>query len=294
MHYGIILPNFGEYSDLRLLAELAHDAEAAGWEGFFLWDHIHQWHGQEPFADPWMALTAIALRTERIRLGPLVTPLARRRPWKLARETVTLDHLSGGRLILGVGVGTPQAASLPPEDFGVFGGAVAPHVRAARMDEGLAVLTGLWSGQPFSYDGTQYQVHDVCFLPPPVQQPRIPIWVGGHWPTKAPFRRAARWDGVYPQGRQNLPGTSQSQNAMNRRLTPAEIRALVAYITAHRTSAAPFEVVYAGQTSGKDAAEDSAIVTPYAEAGLTWWLETRRNRSLAAMRERIRIGPPQV
>ena len=270
------------------------EAEAAGWEGFFLWDHIHQWHGQEPFADPWVALTAMALRTERIRLGPLVTPLARRRPWKLARETVTLDHLSGGRLILGVGVGAPQAASLPPEDFGVFGGAVAPHVRAARMDEGLAVLTGLWSGQPFSYDGTQYQVHDVCFLPPPVQQPRIPIWVGGHWPTKAPFRRAARWDGVFPQGRQNLPGTSQSQNAMNRRLTPAEIRDLVAYITAHRASAAPFEVVYGGQTSGRDAAEDRAIVTPYAEAGLTWWLENRRNRSLADMRERIRIGPPQI
>jgi alkanesulfonate monooxygenase SsuD/methylene tetrahydromethanopterin reductase-like flavin-dependent oxidoreductase (luciferase family) len=171
---------------------------------------------------------------------------------------------------------------------------VPPHVRAARMDEGLAVLTGLWSGQPFSYDGTQYQVHDVCFLPPPVQQPRIPIWVGGHWPTKAPFRRAARWDGVFPQGRQSLSGISQSQTSMNKRLTPAEIRDLVAYITAHRASAAPFEVVYSGQTSGRDAAEDSAIVTPYAEAGLTWWLENRRNRSLADMRERIRIGPPQV
>ena len=294
MHYGVYLPNFGDYSDLHLLAELAHDAEVAGWEGCFLWDHIYQWHGQEPFADPWMALTAMALHTERIRLGPLVTPLARRRPWKLARETVTLDHLSGGRLILGVGVGLPQAASLPPEDYGAFGGAVAPHVRAARMDDGLAVLTGLWSGQPFSYDGTQYQVNDVCFLPPPVQQPRFPIWVGGHWPTKAPFRRAAQWDGVFPQGRQNLSGTSQSQNAMNRRLTPAEIRDLVAYITAHRASAAPFEVVYGGQTSGRDAAEDRAIVTPYAEAGLTWWLENRRNRSLAAMRERIRIGPPHV
>jgi alkanesulfonate monooxygenase SsuD/methylene tetrahydromethanopterin reductase-like flavin-dependent oxidoreductase (luciferase family) len=294
MHYGIYLPNFGEYSDLRLLAELAHDAEVAGWEGCFLWDHIHQWHGQEPFADPWMALTAMALHTERIRLGPLVTPLARRRPWKLARETVTLDHLSGGRLILGVGVGLPQAASLPPEDFGAFGEAVAPHVRAARMDEGLAVLTGLWRGQPFSYDGTQYQVHDVCFRPPPVQQPRIPLWVGGHWPTKAPFRRAAQWDGVFPQGRQNLPGSAHSQQAMNTRLTPATIRELVAYIMAHRASAAPFEVVYGGQTSGRDAAEDRAIVTPYAEAGLTWWLENRRNRSLAAMRERIRIGPPQV
>src|SRR5262245_22834552 len=284
MHYGLILPNFGEYSDLRLLAELAHDAEAAGWEGFFLWDHIHQWHGQEPFADPWMALTAIALRTEHIRLGPLVTPLARRRPWKLARETVTLDHLSGGRLILGVGVGTPQAASLPPEDWGVFGAAVAPHGLAARMDDGLAVLTGLWSGKPFSYDGTQYQVHDVCFLPPPVQQPRIPIWVGGNWPNKAPFRRAARWDGVVPQ----------KQGQVTHRLTPAEIRDILAYIKAYRASETPFEVVHFGGTSGRDATEDSAILTPFAEAGLTWWLEGRRNRSLADMRERIRTGPPKV
>src|SRR5215510_7730233 len=235
MRYGLEMPNAG-VCDARTLGDLAALAEAAGWDGIFLEDYIIHWAAKDvPTYDPWVALAAMALRTERIRIGPLVTPLARRRPWKLARETVTLDHLSGGRLILGVGVGLPQAASLPPEDYGAFGGAVAPHVRAARMDEGLAVLTGVWRGQPFSYDGTQYQVHDVCFLPPPVQQPRIPIWVGGHWPTKAPFRRAARWDGVYPQGRQHLPGTSHSQQAMNRRLTPEEIRALVAYIMAHRT-----------------------------------------------------------
>jgi alkanesulfonate monooxygenase SsuD/methylene tetrahydromethanopterin reductase-like flavin-dependent oxidoreductase (luciferase family) len=279
MHYGIYLPIFGDYSDPRLLAELAHEAEAAGWEGCFLWDHIHQWLVQEPAADPWVALTAIALRTERIRLGPLVTPLSRRRPWKLARETVTLDRLSGGRLILGVGLGAP-----PREDFEAFGEAVAPKVRATMLDEGLAVLTGLWSGQPFSYDGTQYQVHDVCFLPPPVQQPRIPIWVGGTWPNKAPFRRAARWDGVVPQ----------KQGQVTHRLTPVEVRDILAYIKAYRASETPFEVVHFGGTSGRDAAADSAILTPFAEAGLTWWLEGRRNRSLADMRERIRTGPPKV
>jgi alkanesulfonate monooxygenase SsuD/methylene tetrahydromethanopterin reductase-like flavin-dependent oxidoreductase (luciferase family) len=278
MHYGIYLPNFGEYGDPRLLAELAHEAEVAGWEGFFLWDHM-QWSGQEPVVDPWVALTAMALRTERLRLGPLVTPLSRRRPWKLARETVTLDHLSGGRLILGVGLGAP-----PREDFGAFGEVVAPQVRATLLDEGLAVLTGLWSGQPFSYAGTQYQVHDVCFLPPPVQQPRIPIWVGGNWPTKAPFRRAARWDGVVPQ----------KQGQGNHRLTPAEIRDVLTYLKAHRASETPVEVVHWGGTSGRDVAEDRAILTPFVEAGLTWWLEVRRNRSLAAMRERIRTGPPQV
>src|SRR5215470_19306464 len=153
MHYGIYLPNFGEYGDPRLLAELAHEAEAAGWEGCFLWDHIHRWHGQEPFADPWIALTAMALRTERLRLGPLVTPLARRRPWKLARETVTLDRLSGGRLTLGVGLGAP-----PREEFEQFGEDGDDKVRAKKLDESLEILTGLWSGEPFGYLGEYYTI----------------------------------------------------------------------------------------------------------------------------------------
>lgn len=279
MHYGISTPNFGDYSDPRLLAELAREAEAAGWEGFFIWDHIKWPPSQEPVADPWVALAAMAMRTEHIRLGPMVTPLPRRRPWKLARETVTLDRLSGGRLILGVGSGYFQQ-----EEFEAFGEAGDPKVRAAKLDEGLEVLTGLWSGEPFSYDGTQYQVKNTCFIPPPVQQPRIPIWVAGTWPIKAPFRRAARWDGVLPIARD-----------FEKPLTPAEIRDMVAYIKEHRASGDPFEVMYGGQTSGREVAEDAAIVAPYAEAGLTWWLEYRLPwlSSLAEVRERVRKGPPR-
>lgn len=279
MHYGFITPNWGDYGDPRLLAELAHEAEAAGWEGFFIWDHI-KWPAQDPTADPWVALAAMAMRTERIRLGTLVTALPRRRPWKLARETLTLDHLSGGRLILGVGLGY-----FTNEEFAAFGEETDAKIRAAKLDEGLDVLTGLWSGEPFSYDGTQYQVKNVCFTPPPVQQPRIPIWVAGTWPIKAPFRRAARWDGVFPIGQD-----------FEKPLTPAEIRDIAAYIKEHRVSTEPFEIVRGGQTLGRDAAEDAAIVVPYAEAGLTWWLEARLPwlSSLAEVRERIRKGPPRV
>ena len=277
MHYGLNVQILGAYSDPRLLAELAHEAEAAGWEGFFIWDHI-AWPALESVADPWVVLTAMALRTERIRLGPMVTPLARRRPWKQARETVTLDRLSGGRLILGVGLGGWRQ-----KEFEAFGEAGDPKARAAKWDEGLEVLTGLWSGQPFSYDGTQYRVKDAHFAPP-AQHPRIPIWVAGAWPHKPPFRRAARWDGVFPI----------SQVPLTKHLTPAEIRDIQAYIKKYRTSATPFEVVSGGQTSGSNGAEDTALVTPHVEAGLTWWRESPGQRTPAEMRERIRQGPPSV
>jgi alkanesulfonate monooxygenase SsuD/methylene tetrahydromethanopterin reductase-like flavin-dependent oxidoreductase (luciferase family) len=146
---------------------VAHEAEAAGWEGFFNWDHI-KWPAQDPTADPWVTLAAMAMRTERIRLGTMATSLSRRRPWKLARETVMLDHPSGGRPILGVGLGY-----FPNEEFEAFGEESDPKIRAVKLDEGLEVLTGLWSGEPFSYAGMQYQVKNVCFTPP-VQRPRIP------------------------------------------------------------------------------------------------------------------------
>jgi hypothetical protein len=149
--------------------------------------------------------------------------------------------------------------------------------------KGLEVLTGLWSGKPFSYDGTQYRVKDAHFAPP-AQQPRIPIWVAGAWPNNPPFRRAARWDGVFPI----------SQAPLTKHLTPAEIRDVQAYIKEYRTSGTPFEVVYGGETSGSNGAEDAALVAPYVEAGLTWWLESPGQRAPAEMRERIRQGPPRV
>jgi len=282
MRFGISIPNFGDYFHPRTLAALARDAEQAGWDGFFLWDHMLFWPGfREPVADPWVALAAVASSTERIRLGPLVTPIPRRRPWKLARETVTLDHLSNGRLILGVGLGFP-----PDAEFAFFGEEPDERVRAAKLDEGLAVLTGLWGGEPFSFDGEHFHLAEMSFLPRPVQSPRIPIWVAGMWPNHAPFRRAARWDGVAPILRDQGPENS---------LTPAQIAEIVAYVVVHRTTSDPFDVVLGGTTPGGDHAQGRDIVAPYADAGLTWWIEGIHSLrgSLDEMQTRIRQGPPR-
>ncbi|MGH2600141.1 MAG: LLM class flavin-dependent oxidoreductase, partial [Dehalococcoidia bacterium] len=192
MRYCLNLPCGGVCGDARTLAELAVVAEESGWDGVFLEDYIvYQSRQDIPTYDPWVALAAMALRTQRIRLGTMVTPLARRRPWKLAREAVTLDHLSGGRLTLCVGAGDSADVS-----FTHLGEAADIKQRATMLDEGLEVLAGLWSGEPFSYVGQHYQVREVRFLPRPLQQPRIPIWVGGGYPNRGPVRRAARWDGA--------------------------------------------------------------------------------------------------
>ncbi len=277
MYYGIDLPPTGDYADVRALAALAHEAEATGWDGFFIYDQIAP-AARAPLVDPWVALSAIALSTERIRFGPLVTPLARRRPWKVARETATLDQLSGGRLTLGVGLGAD------PAEFDDLGEAADLRVRAALLDEGLAVLAGLWSGQPFSYSGQHYQVREALFLPPPVQSPRIPIWVGGIWPNRAPFRRAARWDGAFPHYR------GSDGMAM---MPPDALRELVAFIGQQRTTTGPFDVVIRNKAPGDDPAQEADKIAIYAEAGLTWWLEGVEGRAgIADVRARIRQGPP--
>ena len=281
MRYGFELAPWGAYADPRALARLAQSAEAAGWDGLFLWDAMLHDPDGLPKADPWLALAAVALSTERLRIGTMVTPLPRRRPWKLAREAVTLDHLSGGRLILGVGLGDPS-----DEEFAWFGEVGRDHRTRARMlDEGLEVLTGLWRGEPFAFAGEFYRLHEMTFLPTPVQLPRIPIWVGGWWPNRAPMRRAARWDGVHP-GRLDGP------------LTPEDVRALVAYIQEHRTDPGPFDVVVADATPGDQPAVAAERVRAYAEAGATWWLEEGGTSGRAWPPERIearvRQGPPRV
>jgi alkanesulfonate monooxygenase SsuD/methylene tetrahydromethanopterin reductase-like flavin-dependent oxidoreductase (luciferase family) len=283
MRYAVNLPNFAEYADVRTVAGLAADAEAAGWDGFFVWDHMVYSRDEElAVADPWIVLAAVALATERLRLGPMVTPLARRRPWKVARETVTLDHLSGGRLVLGVGLGTPAS-----DEFGAFGEPTDAAVRAAMLDEGLEVLTRLWSGERVSFRGEHYRVDEVAFLPAPVQRPRIPVYVAGAWPRRAPLRRAARFDGVAP-----LKVGADGDLVP---LSAGELAELLAVVRADRPGGEPFEVMVGGTTPGDDRAAALAVVEPLAEAGMTWWsegLEPSRG-GLAAMRERVRQGPPR-
>jgi alkanesulfonate monooxygenase SsuD/methylene tetrahydromethanopterin reductase-like flavin-dependent oxidoreductase (luciferase family) len=175
---GIFLAPFDELIDPGTLAELASRAEQRGWDGFFLWDHIKYRPPVRAVADPWIALAAIACATDRLRIGPLVTPLSRRRVQKVARETVTLDHLSRGRLTLGVGLGSDRNDELEP-----FGEVVDPRERARLLDRGLERLSTFWAGE---------------FQPTPVQEPRIPVWVAGRWPNRRPVQRAARWDGMFP------------------------------------------------------------------------------------------------
>ncbi len=282
MQFAINTPNFGSFGDARLMAELAHEAEDAGWDGFFIWDHIGGDPEQAlPMADPWVELTAMAMATSRIKLGPIVTPLPRRRPWKLARESVTLDHLSNGRLILGVGIGS----DIYFKEYSSYGEAPDDKLHGAMLDEGLDVLARLWSGEKVSYAGQHYKLHDALCLPTPLQRPRIPIWVAGVWPSRKPFRRAARWDGICP-----LKHHDQL-------MQPDDIREMLTYIRQFRTNNEPFDVLALGNTSGTERQKDRDMIIPFAEAGATWWQEGFAGSDfleLEAARTRIRQGPPRL
>jgi alkanesulfonate monooxygenase SsuD/methylene tetrahydromethanopterin reductase-like flavin-dependent oxidoreductase (luciferase family) len=274
MEFAINVPNFGEYADPRITAGLARAAEAAGWDGFFVWDHINAAFGEgSPMADPWVLLAAISMTTERLRIGTMVTPLARRRPWKVARETVTIDHLSGGRLILGVGLGHP--ADL---EFAAFGEEPDDRHRAQRLDEALEVLTGLWGGEPFTFEGAHYDVTNVQFLPTPLQRPRIPIWVAQTYPHRRPLVRAARWDGLVPMHPTDMFPT------------PEQVREMVGIATSLRTVEAPFDVNVPVMLSG-DRSGSGRLAREYEDAGATWlqvgaW-------GIDELRVQIAAGPPR-
>jgi alkanesulfonate monooxygenase SsuD/methylene tetrahydromethanopterin reductase-like flavin-dependent oxidoreductase (luciferase family) len=256
MRFGLFVPNVGDFADPHVLLDLGRQAEAAGWDGIFLWDMLTPAlapQGPPHAADPWIVLAGIAMLTERIRLGPLITPLARRRPERLARETVTLDLVSDGRLILGAGLGDK-----PEAEFQQFGHDPDPRTRAEQLDEGLAVLTQFWSGEPVHFAGRHLTIDSEPFLPRPVQEPRIPIWTAGHWPRKRPVRRAARWDGMFPLGDDVL--------------RPTEYREISASIAEHRSIDAPRpDLVHGARSEG--ASLDAQTVAEFEDAGVTWWLE---------------------
>jgi alkanesulfonate monooxygenase SsuD/methylene tetrahydromethanopterin reductase-like flavin-dependent oxidoreductase (luciferase family) len=273
VRFGVYVPTFGEY-DVPTLAELARESEAAGWDGFFIWDHLLWSPGGRGLADTTVALTAIALATERVRFGALVSALARRRPWKFAKETATLDRLSGGRLVVGVGLG----ASSDIHPVGEEGD--ARHV-AEVLDEGLELLQALWSGTPVTHRGRHFTLDAAQILPAPLQLPRIPIWVAGFWPSRAPFRRAARWDGALPLKRGHLL----------EELSPEELRRCSEYLHEQRSANAPFDLI-AFSTSMR---RDPQLVAAREEAGASWWLESVNplSESLRDFRSRvIRHGPP--
>jgi hypothetical protein len=269
VRFGIYVPTSGEY-DVATLARLAREVEDQGYDGMFLWDNIlTTFDGTGILDDTTVALTAVVLATTRIHCGPLVTPLTRRRPWKVAKEMATLDRLSGGRLVLGVGLGGTW-------DFAPFGEPPPGPQRGALLDEALEVLTSCWRGTDVHHRGRHFTVDGARMLPTPLQQPRIPIWTAGYWPGTAPFRRAARWDGVAPLRRGEL----------FEGLLPDQFTACLAFINEHRTVATPIDAVYFHTRPGGPNADE------YQQAGATWWLEATNpaTESLAEFRRRLGSG----
>jgi alkanesulfonate monooxygenase SsuD/methylene tetrahydromethanopterin reductase-like flavin-dependent oxidoreductase (luciferase family) len=271
MRLGLYVAPFGELADVRALADLAARAEAAGWEGLFVWDHVMT-HGELDVADPWIVLTAVALATERLVLGAMVTPLARRRPWDLARQVAVLDRLSGGRMIFGAGLGGDSRRELTG-----FGEQRDPRARAALLDEGLGLLTALWSGDPTDHDGPAFHLDGGQVRPTPLQRPRPPVWVGCVWPHRAPLRRAARYDGVFPVSHERPLGGD-------------DVRAMLEVVAEHRNSrGGAFDVVITNhERPGRDR------LAELAEAGTTWWLQGFGEAPrLADVRAAAVEGPPQ-
>ncbi|MFW9909255.1 MAG: LLM class flavin-dependent oxidoreductase [Candidatus Thorarchaeota archaeon] len=280
MKFGMSLPNFGWFGNVDFLVDVAMEAEDAGWDGFFIWDHLMVFR-EDPtvFVDPFIALAAIACNTNKIRIGTHITPLPRRRPWKVAREAVTLDYLSKGRFVLGVGIGAP-----PDTEFEAFGEESSSKIRGEKLDEALDIILGLWSGKAFSYCGKHFNLNEVTFLPRPKQEPRIPIWVGGGIPHKAPFRRAARYDGVAPV-----------HSEWPTPVTIRDLEALLELIRLERGSLQDYDVVICGETSGENKKADRTKVRVWKDAGVTWWLEDIHGfrAGIDDLRHRIRAGPPE-
>ena len=266
MRYAAFLPLFDELADPRVVARLAAEAEQAGWDGVFVWDHIAYRPPVQAVADPWVTLAATACATERVRIGPMVTPLPRRRPVKLAREVATLDALAQGRVTLGAGIGGDGAGELSGT-----GEQLDDRVRGAMLDEGLDLLRQAWTGQRVEHRGEHYVVDGLTLLPTPVQRPGPPVWVAVRRGNRAPLRRAARWDGVFPIGIER----------------PEQLAERVQAVRDLRDPARGAFAVAVGGPPGTDPAG-------FADAGATWWMTGFRPYDLRAdeVRAVLRDGPP--
>jgi alkanesulfonate monooxygenase SsuD/methylene tetrahydromethanopterin reductase-like flavin-dependent oxidoreductase (luciferase family) len=272
MQYGVYISNYALNGDSRNFVKLAKEAEECNWDGFFMWDHINPKPGfKDGVADPWITLSGIAAFTERIRIGSTVTPLPRRRPQKFARETASLDVLSNGRLILGVGLGGPSEAEFEVED-------TSARIRAEKLDASLEIITGLWSGEPYSFQGKHYNFDKVTFNPTPIQKPRIPIWCAGTWPFKKPFERAVKYDGVFPLHLSGNMELSDYEDIGN-------------FVTKHRTNKDPFDIVCMGVSTG-DPEKDSWIDV-CAEYGSTWYVEVIWKGTMEDALKVVQRGPPR-
>lgn len=275
MKFGLASP----YNETCKVAELAQLAEETGWDGFFLGDAI--W-----CEDPMIALAAAAMTTRRIRLGTMVIPVPLRRPWKIASESLALDRLSSGRLILGLGTGAVWMGWHAFPDEVTHGKA-----RAEMLDETIDILTLLYQRKPFDYEGKHYHLKlttmDVMYYPSkPIQEPRIPLWIPLIWPHKKSMQRALKCDGLLPE--------KYGPDGQPAEITPDDVREIAAFVHANRTLTTPFDIVMQGKTDGVDRARQQDQLWPWQEAGATWWIEGLWDEPEEAVVARIRQGPPQV
>lgn len=269
LKFGIAVTNWGSFGDPRRAVELAALAEESGWDGYFTWDALLTGDDPAPNYDPWVILAAVAMATERIRIGTCVAVVPRYRPHLLAMTVATLDVLSGGRMILGVGLGDATVK----KNFEAFGEASAVPVRAEKLDEALDVMTRLWTGERVTHHGIHFVVDDFALTATPVQQPRVPIWVGGDSP--AALRRASRWDGwIGPDA-----------NPLNN--TADDAKRVRGEIAASQASSRPIDIAWAGRSTP----EDQNRIATYSSAGATWWIEILMGPGEQIQR-RVALGPP--
>jgi alkanesulfonate monooxygenase SsuD/methylene tetrahydromethanopterin reductase-like flavin-dependent oxidoreductase (luciferase family) len=277
MKYGFVLPGGTATEQL----EQAVLAERAGWDGVFVWEAAYG-------VDAWTLLAAMAQRTERVRLGTMLTPLPWRRPWKVASQAVTLDQVSGGRAILAVGLGAVDS------QLGQTGEETDRKKRAEMLDEGIGVITRLWEGH-LSYPGRHYQVDlqartDLAQVARPVQQPRIPLWVVGAWPRPKSMQRAFRCDGLLP--------VCMDENGF-RETTPDDIRAMRAWFEKKGGVRPGFDIIMEGETPAGDPAAAATTVAQWQDAGCTWWIESRwempheSSERMRQVQDRLQAGPPR-
>lgn len=294
MFTALYVPTLNDYSDPQKIITLARAAERAGYDGFFIWDHVvFMPGGKTPLLDATVMLGALAQATRRLRLGAMVTPLSRRRPWKFAKELTTLDQLSRGRMVCGVGLGEPAAV-----DFAPFGDDATPLGRARRLDEGLLLLDPLLRGRAVTHEGNYYQLHDARIAPACQQAPRMPIWVAAAQPAQAGFRRAARWDGCFPMKfpESGVPEDMAAIDWTQWWLSPAEFASSVALVRSLRANLeTPFDFVASGRAlSGADDA--AATLQAYKAAGATWWCEwiPEAPNTYERTLEAVQQGPPST
>jgi alkanesulfonate monooxygenase SsuD/methylene tetrahydromethanopterin reductase-like flavin-dependent oxidoreductase (luciferase family) len=279
LRFGLFLPPFAVLAEPSRVVELARSAEESGWDGFFLWDHILALPGMA-VADPWVTVAAVAQSTTRVRLGMLVTPLARRRPWVVARQAATLDRLSKGRLVVGVGLGDDGVG-----EFRSFGGEPTdPGQRGLILDESLELLRRFWSGEDVHWEGRHFSVESAPFLPRPAQDP-LPVWVACRWPHRRPLARAARHQGCFPlfdQGGWEIPAFPE----------PAGVSAVRSQLIGHGAPA-DIDIVCRGTFAAVGADQRAEALAALETAGLTWWLESFGpvEPQLRALEVAVREGP---